>query len=93
VKDAIQEIQHRNSLILQGPVSDSPVVAAPWIGLSKLGESGVEVNTRSWCKGSDYWAVYFYLNETVYQELKEKGFMFPFNRMDVNILSPQKEKA
>ena len=93
VKDAIQEIQCRNSLILQGPVSDSPVVAAPWIGLSKLGESGVEVNTRSWCKGSDYWAVYFYLNETVYQELKEKGFMFPFNRMDVNILSPQKEKA
>ena len=93
VKDAIQEIQHRNSLILQGPVSDSPVVAAPWIGLSKLGESGVEVNTRSWCKGSDYWAVYFYLNETVYQELKEKGFMFPFNRMDVNILNPQKGKA
>ncbi len=93
VKDAIQEIQHRNNLILQGPVSDSPVVAAPWIGLSKLGESGVEVNTRSWCKGSDYWAVYFYLNETVYQELKEKGFMFPFNRMDVNILSPQEEKA
>lgn len=93
VKDAIQEIQHRNNLILQGPVSDSPVVAAPWIGLSKLGESGVEVNTRSWCKGSDYWAVYFYLNETVYQELKEKGFMFPFNRMDVNILNPQKEKA
>ena len=93
VKDAIQEIQRRNSLILQGPVSDSPVVAAPWIGLTKLGESGVEVNTRSWCKGSDYWAVYFYLNETVYQELKDKGFMFPFNRMDVNILSPQKEKA
>ena len=93
VKDAIQEIQRRNSLILQGPVSDSPVVAAPWIGLTKLGESGVEVNTRSWCKGSDYWAVYFYLNETVYQELKEKGFMFPFNRMDVNILNPQKEKA
>ena len=93
VKDAIQEIQRRNSLILQGPVSDSSVVAAPWIGLTKLGESGVEVNTRSWCKGSDYWAVYFYLNETVYQELKEKGFMFPFNRMDVNILSPQKDKA
>ena len=93
VKDAIQEIQRRNSLILQGPVSYSSVVAAPWIGLTKLGESGVEVNTSSWCKGSDYWAVYFYLNETVYQELKEKGFMFPFNRMDVNILSPQKDKA
>ena len=87
VKQAIQEIQQRRSdIILQGPVSDSATVAAPWIGLTQLGDSGVVVNTRSWCKSADYWAVYFYLNETVYQELKERGFMFPFNRMDVNII-------
>ncbi|MCR4602012.1 MAG: mechanosensitive ion channel [Prevotella sp.] len=86
VKEAILEIQQRNPLILQGPVKDSPIVAAPWIGLTQLGESGVVVNTRTWCKGSDYWTVYFYMNETVYQELKERGFMFPFNRMDVNII-------
>lgn len=86
VKEAIQDIQRRNPLILQQPVKDSAVVAAPWIGLTQLGESGVVVNTRTWCKGSDYWTVYFYMNETVYQELKSKGFMFPFNRMDVNIL-------
>ena len=86
VKKAIQEIQQRNPLILQGPVADSAIVAAPWIGLTKLGDSGVVVNTRTWCKGADYWTVYFYMNETVYQELKGRGFMFPFNRMDVNIL-------
>jgi len=87
VKQAIMEIQQRNPLIIQGPVGDSPVVAAPWIGLSQLAESGVIISTRSWCKGSDYWTVYFYLNETVYQELKERGFMFPFNRMDINIIN------
>ena len=86
VKKAIQEIQQRNPLVLQGPVKDSPVVAAPWIGVTKLADSGVVVNTRTWCKGADYWTVYFYINETVYQELKERGFMFPFNRVDVNIL-------
>ncbi len=87
VKQAIQEIQQRRSdLILQAPVSDSKTVTAPWIGLTQLGDSGVVVNTRSWCKSADYWTVYFYLNETVYQELKERGFMFPFNRMDVNII-------
>jgi hypothetical protein len=31
--------------------------------------------------------VYFGLNETIYQMLKDRGFMFPFNRMDVNILN------
>ena len=87
VKEAIHEIQQQNPLILQGPVDDSDVVAAPWIGLTKLADSGVVVNTRSWCKGPDYWTVYFYMNETVYQQLKERGFMFPFNRMDVNIIN------
>jgi small conductance mechanosensitive channel len=87
VKKAINEIQLRNELILKEPVSDSKTVTEPWIGLTQLGDSGVVVNTRSWCKSSDYWAVYFYMNETVYQELKERGFMFPFNRMDVTILN------
>lgn len=90
VKAAINEIQSQNPLILQGPVDDSDVVAAPWVGLTKLGDSGVLVNTRTWCKGTDYWTVYFYMNETVYQQLKERGFMFPFNRMDVNIVNQPK---
>ncbi len=85
VKQAISEIQLRSDKILKEPVADSPV-AAPWIGLTKLGDSGVVVNTRSWCKSADYWPVYFYMNETVYQELKERGFMFPYNKLDVNII-------
>ena len=86
VKSAIREIQGENPLILQGPVDDSPIVAEPWIGLTELGEAGVVVNTRTWCKGADYWTVYFYMNETVYQKLKERGFMFPHKVMDVNIV-------
>lgn len=89
VKEAISEIQQRTDMILKEPVADSPVTA-PWIGLSKLGESGVVVNTRSWCKSADYWPVYFYMNETVYQELKERGFMFPYNKLDVNIIEKVK---
>ncbi len=87
VKTAIMDIQKACPQIVQQPVADSPVVAAPWIGLSKLGDSGVVVNTRSWCRSQDYWTVYFYMTETVYQQLKERGFMFPFNRMDVTILN------
>ena len=87
VKAAIMDILKSHPQVIQGPVEDSPIVAEPWIGLLNLGESGVTVVTRSWCKGADYWAVYFNLNETVYQMLKERGFMFPFNRVDVNILN------
>ncbi|MBR4897173.1 MAG: mechanosensitive ion channel [Prevotella sp.] len=87
VRQAIAEVISANPLVLQGPVDDSENVAAPWMGISKLGDSGVTILTRSWCKGADYWTVYFGLNETIYQTLKTKGFMFPFNRMDVNILN------
>ena len=87
VKTAIREIQQQNPLIIQGPVDDSNIVAEPWVGITELGENRVVVNTRTWCKGSDYWTVYFYMNETVYQQLKERGFMFPHNVMDVNIIN------
>ena len=87
VKQAIADIQQRCPLIIQAPIEDAPIVAAPWIGLTKLGESGVVATTRQWCKGPDYWTVSDYLNETVYQELKARGFMFPYNRMDVNIIN------
>jgi len=89
VKAAISEIQARCPQVIQAPVDDSPVVAAPWAGLTQLGDSGIQVTTRSWCLGPDYWTVYFYLNETVYQELRSRGFMFPFNRMDVTILGKE----
>ena len=87
VKDAIMDILKNHPKVMQSPAADSTIVAAPWIGLLKLGDSGVTVVTRSWVKGADYWDVYFNLNETVYQMLKERGFMFPFNRVDVNILN------
>lgn len=87
VKQAINDVQASNPLIMQGPVEDSSVVAAPWVGLTELAEKGVVVNTRTWCKGSDYWTVYFYMNETVYQQLKNLGFMFPAKKLDVNIIN------
>ena len=87
VKQAIADIVNANPLVLKEPVSDSDIVTAPWMGLGSLGDSGVVIKTRSWVKVADYWTVYFGLNETIYQTLKERGFMFPFNRMDVNILN------
>ena len=87
VKKAIREIQAKNPLIIQAPVEDSDVVAEPWVGLTELAEKGVVVNTRTWCLGTDYWPVYFYMNETVYQQLKERGFMFPCKRLDVKMVN------
>ncbi len=84
VRKAIADIQSRCPLILQEPIDGEPVTA-PWQGLAKLGESGVTIATRSWCKSSDYWAVAGYMNYTVYQELRKSGYMFPYNKLDVTV--------
>ena len=87
VKKAVADVINANPMVLKEPVADSDIVTAPWIALGQLGESGVVIKTRSWCEGANYWAVYFVLNEAIYQTLKSSGFMFPFNRMDVTILN------
>lgn len=87
VREAISNIQHTCPEIIQEPIKNEPVVIGPWIGLTKLGESGVIVTTRSWCKNADYWTVNWYMNREVYQQLRTSGYMFPYNKLDVTVKS------
>ena len=84
VRKAIAEIQNECPQIIKEPIEGEPV-AAPWQGLSNLGESACTITTRSWCKSSDYFAVAGYMTYNVYQKLRESGYMFPFNQLDVNM--------
>lgn len=84
VREEILAIMNANDMILKAPIEGEPV-DGPWTGLAVLGESGVTIATRAWCETGNYWAVAGYMNQAVYQELKDKGFMFPFNKLDVII--------
>lgn len=85
VREAIEKIQQACPEIIQAPINGEPVIG-PWQGLAAMGESGCTIATRSWCKSEDYWTVAGYMNHEVYQQLRESGYMFPFNKVDVNIL-------
>ena len=85
VREAIEKIQNACPLILKEPIEGEPV-AGPWQGLANMGESGCTIETRSWCKSADYWAVMGYMKYEVYQQLRNSGFMFPFNKLDVTLI-------
>ena len=85
VREAIEKIQNACPLILKEPIEGEPV-AGPWQGLANMGESGCTIATRSWCKSADYWAVMGYMKYEVYQQLRNSGFMFPFNKLDVTLI-------
>ncbi len=75
---ALLDIVNADSRIEQDP---NP----PYIALSSLGDSAVNVLVRVWVPSSEYWSVYHGLNEKIYKQLPEKGLHFPFPQLDVRI--------
>ena len=56
----------------------------PFIVLSALDASSVNVMIRVWVKSSDYWDVYFDINKKIYAVFNEKGIGFPFPQLTVH---------
>lgn len=87
VREAIEKIQQACPEIIQTTVASDPAVMGPWQGLASLDTSGVTITTRSWCKSADYFTVAGYMNHEVYQQLRKSGFMFPYSKLDVNVIN------
>ena len=75
---ALLDIVNADSRIEQDP---NP----PYIALSSLGDSAVNVLVRVWVPSTEYWSVYHGLNEKIYKQLPEKGIHLPFPQLDVRI--------
>ncbi|BCA80828.1 mechanosensitive ion channel domain-containing protein [Desulfuromonas sp. AOP6] len=58
---------------------------APFVEVGALADSSVNFTVRAWVESADYWAVHFYMNETVYKKFAEVGLNIPFPQMDVHL--------
>ena len=58
----------------------------PFIALSELADSSVNIVVRVWAKGADYWGIYFDMNEKVYKNFTGAGLNIPFPQMDVHLI-------
>ena len=58
--------------------------AEPFIALHDLGDSTVNIVVRAWVKSSDYWGVYFGINENYYKNAEKNNINMPFPQMDVH---------
>lgn len=57
----------------------------PFVALSKLDSSSVNIVVRVWVLSADYWDVYFQMNEDVYKTFAKEGLNIPFPQMDVHV--------
>ena len=77
VKQVIESVLAQDSSILSEP-------AAPFIALTALADSSVNVVVRVWVNSSDYWGVYFDINKNIYATFNEVGIGFPFPQLTVH---------
>lgn len=58
---------------------------APFVALSALNSSSIDITVRAWTRSEFYWGLYFDMNERFYKELPQYGLNFPFPQMDVHL--------
>jgi small conductance mechanosensitive channel len=78
-KATLLEVLYRDPRVLKEP--------APFIGVSSLANSGVELVVRPWVKPADYWDAFFALNEAIKGRLEAEGMTIPFPQRDVHLYS------
>lgn len=57
----------------------------PLVRVCELGPSSVNITTRVWAKGEDYWDLRYDLLETVKNKFDQERITIPYNQLDVHI--------
>lgn len=77
-KDVLMGLIKTDKRIINDP-------AEPFIAVSELADSSVNLVVRVWAEAANYWGIYFDMNEKVYKEFAKEGINIPFPQMDVHI--------
>lgn len=76
-KEVLRRLIDADERILQDP--------EPFIALSELADSSVNLVVRVWVEAGDFWGVFFDMNEKVHKEFAEEGLNIPYPQMDVHV--------
>ncbi|MFU8844871.1 MAG: mechanosensitive ion channel family protein, partial [Bacteroidales bacterium] len=57
----------------------------PFIAVSGLGDSSVNIVVRVWANAADYWAIFFDMNENVKKRFDKEGISIPYPQRDVHL--------
>lgn len=50
----------------------------PWVRVTNLGDSSVDLTARLWCKAEDYWELKFALTKTIKEAFDSEGISIPY---------------
>ena len=76
VKKVLADLFARDSRVLKEP--------APFVALSAMSASSVDLTVRLWVDSANYWGVFFDTQEAIYAEFNKQGISFPFPQLTVH---------
>ncbi|WP_432471486.1 mechanosensitive ion channel family protein [Amphritea sp. HPY] len=76
-KQVIMDVLQSDGRVLQEP--------APFVGVTEMADSSVNLVVRPWAKVEDYWDVHFDVNEKMKVALDANGIGIPFPQRDVHL--------
>ncbi|MEM6263694.1 MAG: mechanosensitive ion channel domain-containing protein [Bacteroidota bacterium] len=76
-REVLNRLIAEDKRILQEP--------APFVAVSELADSSVNFVVRVWANASDYWGIYFDMQEKVYKTFDKEGLNIPYPQMDVHV--------
>ncbi|MFO7851193.1 MAG: mechanosensitive ion channel family protein [Bacteroidota bacterium] len=82
-REVIKKIIDADERVLRDP--------EPMIKVANLGDSSVDFATREWVKSSDYWSLFFDMNEKVKKAFDSEGISIPFPQQDVHLYKHESE--
>ncbi len=77
-REVLLRLIKEDSRVLENPV-------APFVALSALGASSIDITVRVWCKQEDYWGIKFDLNKKVYEIFPKEGLNFPYQTLTLHV--------
>lgn len=76
VKKVILDVIHSNGKVMLEP-------KAPFCRLKTLEASSIKFVANCWVDSEDYWDVYYYVIENVFNEFKRNNISIPYNQLEV----------
>lgn len=80
------DVELVKKIVLDVMQSDGRVLLepnAPFCRLKKLNDSSIDFFANCWCDSEDYWPVYYYVIENVYNEFKRNNISIPYNQLEI----------
>ncbi len=74
------DIGRAKDIILNAAIDDTRVHSdpEPWVRVTNLGDSSVDLGVRLWCSADDYWELKWHMTQTVKEAFDAGGISIPY---------------